>query len=141
MTVQSFIEAEKQAGHSVKRACDLLEVPRCCDQLQENTLLSSRRSSPSKTTVVCAVGCIVNDVKLLKAPNVRPRWIRSSKNPTPPPSLINARRRQPTSPQVGQSPLTGPEVIASDRTSQVGEEQQPSRRWMKLWWSRRNVGR
>ncbi|GHA50365.1 hypothetical protein GCM10010345_63440 [Streptomyces canarius] len=28
MTVHPFIEAEKQAGHSVKRACELLEVSR-----------------------------------------------------------------------------------------------------------------
>ncbi|MFK0288601.1 IS3 family transposase [Streptomyces sp. NPDC090499] len=28
MTVHPFIEAEKQAGHSVKRACELLKVSR-----------------------------------------------------------------------------------------------------------------
>ncbi|WP_406384427.1 IS3 family transposase [Streptomyces sp. NBC_01618] len=28
MTVHPFIEAEKQAGHSVKRACELMKVPR-----------------------------------------------------------------------------------------------------------------
>jgi hypothetical protein len=28
VTVHPFIEAEKQAGHSVKRACELLEVSR-----------------------------------------------------------------------------------------------------------------
>ncbi|MFF5363806.1 hypothetical protein ACFY4I_31200 [Streptomyces scabiei] len=28
MTVRPFIEAEKQAGHSVKRACELMKVSR-----------------------------------------------------------------------------------------------------------------
>ncbi|MFF4534526.1 hypothetical protein ACFY1P_35335 [Streptomyces sp. NPDC001407] len=28
MTVHPFIEAEKQAGHNVKRACELLKVSR-----------------------------------------------------------------------------------------------------------------
>ncbi|WP_406290653.1 hypothetical protein [Embleya sp. NBC_00896] len=28
MTVHPFIEAEKQGGHSVKRACELLQVSR-----------------------------------------------------------------------------------------------------------------
>ncbi|MFG2598071.1 hypothetical protein [Streptomyces sp. NPDC048462] len=38
MTVHPFIEAEKQAGHSVKRACELMKVSR--------TAFYARRSGP-----------------------------------------------------------------------------------------------
>lgn len=38
MTVHPFIETEKQAGHSVKRACELMKVSR--------TAFYARRSGP-----------------------------------------------------------------------------------------------
>ncbi|WP_158715139.1 hypothetical protein [Kitasatospora phosalacinea] len=36
MTVHPFIEAEQQAGHSVKRACELLRVSRAAFYARRN---------------------------------------------------------------------------------------------------------
>ncbi|WJY41587.1 hypothetical protein QT196_32425 [Streptomyces sp. P9-2B-2] len=42
MTVHPFIEAEKQSGHNVKRACELLKVSRTAFYARRTSTLPAR---------------------------------------------------------------------------------------------------
>ncbi len=48
MTVDPFIEAEKQAGHNVKRACELMKVSRSASYARRSSVPCSRAARESR---------------------------------------------------------------------------------------------
>ncbi|WP_275466853.1 hypothetical protein [Streptomyces noursei] len=50
MTVHPFIEAEKRAGHNVKRACELLQVSRAAFYARRSGMLGPRAVRDAELT-------------------------------------------------------------------------------------------